>query len=94
MTSKTGRINGLKVIRENSSDDEDHIEEVLRSKCKEVEHCTFGWLVTNDRFKQYYVTPYKLWRPRGKKSKNWYHYKTAEDLVERFINAIPPWEKE
>jgi hypothetical protein len=94
MTSASGKLNGLKVVRENSSQDEEHIEKVLTTKCKEIEPCFCGWLVTNDRLKQYYVTPYKLWRPKGKKGKSWYHYKTAEDLVEKYINATPPWEKE
>ena len=32
MTSSTGRLNGLKVVREASSDDYEHIEEVIKKE--------------------------------------------------------------
>lgn len=91
MSSPTGRLNFKKSIREkNTSQEPEYIEEYLKSNCISVEHVEQGWLVKNYNNRYYYVTPYKLWRPKGKKGKEWYYYRTVEQLVEKYINKV--WE--
>ena len=91
MSSPTGRLNFKKSIREkNTSQSFEFIEEYLKSNCESIENVEQGWLVKSKTKRYYYVTPYKLWRPKGKRGKEWYYYRTVEQLVEKYLNKI--WE--
>ena len=87
MSSSSGRLNGLKVVREHQSDSYEHIEEVIKREALKVEEAQQGWLVQAKNKSFYWITPYKLWKPKGQRGKNWYHYKTIEDLFERYLNV-------
>lgn len=87
MSSSTGRLNGLQVVREYTSDSYEHIESVIKKQALQVEEKPQGWLIKAKNGSFYWITPYKLWKPKGQKGKSWYHYKTIEDLFERYLNV-------
>jgi hypothetical protein len=97
MSSDTGRRNGKKVVREVIAGVSTYEEKFaqLKETCVSVEEVQQGWYVLSHTGKYYYVTPYMLWRPEGKRGKDWYRYKNIYHLAENYLNKVyTPKEKD
>lgn len=86
MSSNTGRLNGLKVVREHFSESYEDIEAIIKKEAIKYEEAQQGWLVLAKNKGQYWITPNKLWKPKGQKGKSWYHYKTIQHLFDNYLN--------
>ena len=71
----------------------DHIYEHLKETCKSVAEVQQGFLVKSQCDREYWITPYRLWRGKGQRGKGWYYYRTIEDLVANYLNKPAPWDK-
>jgi hypothetical protein len=86
MNKRSGILNGYIIPRKLTSQPKEHIGNYLKKTCPKVEIVEQGWLVTGPNNEEYYVTPYKLWKPKGRFGKRWYHYKDVESLVEKHLS--------